>query len=166
MAQTPRSPLSDHLGDTVRVVADCTAGKNGHCGRYTGALWAVSGDSLVLWSGEHEWRVSRSAIQRVEIRSGTKGNARLFGGIGAAIGFVVGVIPAASHDCSEEFLQDLCNASRAMEPLAAAGIGAMVGGVIGLFVREDRWVNVGGLPVTFRVEPSDAGVRLAVGTTF
>jgi hypothetical protein len=166
MAQTPTTPLSEHLGETVRVLADCTAGKNGHCARYTGALAGVSGDSLVVWSGELEQRIPRSAIQRVEVRRGTKGNARLVGGIGAAVGFVVGVIPAASHDCSDEFLQDLCDASRVMEPLAAAGIGALVGGVIGLLVREDRWVEAGGLPVTFRVEPSDAGVRLAVGATF
>jgi hypothetical protein len=128
------------------------------CLRYAGNVVRRAGDSVVIAHDGSERGFALTDIQRMEVRTGTRGNWAAGMAIGGAVGLAWGIVSAAAEDCSEQFLQDLCQAGQVLQPLAGAAIGGGLGALVGGLIRSDRWTAV-----SVRVVGSRGGRRLAGG---
>lgn len=160
-------------GTRVRVAADCETDsfapgrapspnrrdRPERCAQYEGTLAHLSADSMMLVVDQREVAVAHSSIRRVEVRNGTRGHSVAGAAIGAGLGFAVGFAASATTDCSDDFLQGLCQTSQIAGPFVAGALGAGLGALIGVLVRSDRWDAV---PLRVAATPS-LRVGLAMG---
>ena len=121
-------------GARVRVTApDCGIDEQ------AGTLQPSRGDTLVLADGT---RCLRSNVARFEVSQGRKSNVGKGIGYGALVGGVVGSIVAASDQAS---CTSWCVTEGSVAFIGAiifAVPGAFVGGIVGAFVKTERWEEV------------------------
>lgn len=146
--------------------------------REIGTLGAVQGDTLFLEAGrfgESPTAVPLSAVTRLEVSEGRKGNAGLGMRVGALAGFLAGVAVAASQiekrtcdleqeglDCLGPDFDDLGSdlaAGLGMTMLGTVGGGAL-GAIVGSAFRTERWARLNDLDLDFSVTVTGGGLGL------
>ena len=133
-------------------------------GELRGRVSAVSGDTLIIERyrdlESNYVRVPFSLITRCRQQNGTHRNILAGALIGAAVGCgVMSVLTLSDSDASEfgELVAEIIG--------IGTGSGALTGGIIGAFVRSDRWEDVPIKSVQLGVSSQNgltAGIRLAV----
>jgi hypothetical protein len=154
-------------GDRVRLTAGCMADaapagrlpspdrwdRSERCARYEGAFARLTTDSVAITQGGREVTMARADVRRMHVRSGTRGNWATGAAIGAGVGFAAGLASAVTTDCSDQFLQDLCQTGQVAAPFVAGALGAGIGALLGGLIRTDRWETVSfgrrGLAIAF-----------------
>lgn len=111
-------------------------------------------DSLRLAIGHDTQTVALADLDRLQLSEGRHSSAGhfLIGGVlGALLGASIGSAVGSSHDCGSGGLcfQEL---AAAQDALIGAGLGFLVGGVIGASVPGERWAPVS-------LEPRAAATR-------
>ncbi len=165
----PIPPLPDlRPGDRVRVTAPRALE-----GRLSARVLRWNADTLYLDEATGPVLIPRAAITRLERHAGTRrGSPALVAG-GAGVGLVIGILSAQSgSDCQGEstLFGDLCRDLESMEallsPFAGAGLGALVGWLVGQTVTSDRWEDARLPEIDVSVRPGRGGpevlVRLAL----
>jgi hypothetical protein len=120
--------------------------------RQPGQLLSFDRQALTLAADSQRWVVPRHLITELEASRGRKGHAVTGLLVGAGVGVVAGLIAiegGSSNMCtgSGSYAKN-CWAVMA----GSVGIGALVGGVTGAFIRTERWAVVApdALPATSR----------------
>ncbi len=133
--------------------------------RSTGYAQSVDDDTLRIRaeSSDAELAIPRSSIAQVWMVEGKKGNFWPGFGLGLIAGGVIGgVIGSTQEFC---IIWSGCGQSAAgIGVLIGAPAGALLGGVVGLLIRSDRWeevpldrVHVGVVP-----QPDGLGIGLSI----
>jgi len=133
----------------------------------TGRLLAADADTITLApEGRDAGQLSfaRSEIARLDVFQGRKSYGVAGGLIGASALFV-----GALMVCSDDIFCNGADGSddTAKNALAAAGAGGLIGGLLGMLIRSDRWTSVPVDRVRVAIAPVRArGVALSVSVGF
>ena len=129
------------LGDRVRIWDTCTPA----CRRTVGTVTALRPDSIVIRVlAQPDFQISRADVTLLETIAGHERKTVLGLGLGATVGLVIGIIPAANYESQKTsiFNPDLDFTPLGILLLAAAG-GAVIGAVIGSTIAgQERWQAV------------------------
>lgn len=127
-----QEPLSFEPGARVRVTAPGCGLRGGATG-----LSALRGDTLVLENTE----CPMATVTRFEVSRGQKSNLMRGAGIGFAAGVVGTLVGCLGGSC--EFGDNGVYTDLRPEFAIAVGLmGGVVGGIIGYFVKTERWEEV------------------------
>ena len=158
MIVPPRAIGQDALrltpGAKVRVTVH-TLGLN----KRVGTVHEFHGDTLVMQTKAgarlEMLNVSMSAINRLDVKAGT----RRHWAAGAGIGFLAGVVTvlAWKNDPTEDWWT-----SDANKALAGGGVGLLVGAALGALITSDRWSEVPLDQVRPRLVAQQDGVGVGV----
>ena len=160
------------VGARVRVVLPAV---DGHAERYIfGRLFRLGGDSVLLLTGAFGARQDTLAFALSESgprlerpvagRSHGRGGAALGAVVGALTGAAIG--SAAYRPCTQPgFFACIAYPSQSEETAAYAVLGgvggALVGLMVGSFIRSETWVPVSDVSAHIMLAPGVVGIRLA-----
>jgi hypothetical protein len=152
-----QAPAPSLVGVTVRVTTTALTLPEGS----QAIVRSWDADSLrldPLGSAEYV-AVSWSAVQKVEYRTGRANSARKGAMIGAIVGGASGLIADVSCAGDEGWDAMGCPPPGAAT-LAGAATWGLVGALIGLVVKRDRWADA--TPIPFQVTPALQDGRPAI----
>jgi hypothetical protein len=169
-----RNPAPLQLGDRVRVSTASAAG------RVVGSLVSLSDSDLVVGlEGKRSARLFRRDVRRVEISTGTRGNAASGARIGAVVGLAGGIVWGLSTPMrcnwgssglfSLGTIQCLSNIGGRsgwvlIHGMFGGAAGGMLGGSLGWLVRTESWQAVPLRPSA--VVTGLSGGRVGFGASF
>lgn len=138
-------------GETVRITAPCPATAPGKAARppcrTRGELLSLGQDSISIGTYESTATYALGAVDRIELRAGARRHVLA----GAGLGFLAGsgVTYLALHTggstspCDPSRNQDAMQSGECLAVAALGGLaGALLGGVVGAFVRTDAWREI------------------------
>jgi len=97
---------------------------------WVGMVNRVTADSLVLASGA---RISVAGIQNLQVSDGMTRRVGVGLLVGAAVGFVAGVLTSGCTDCADDY---------SVVSGKKIAIGTLLGGLFGAFIKRERWLQV------------------------
>lgn len=138
--------------------------------RFSAVVVDVEGEALVVRTGPDAapTRVPLADLQRLEVAHGRRGHVKEGALIGFVPGFVFGAIVGNALGCDDQGADCTAVPAALATGAVAGGITAVAGGLVGLAVRSDRWVDVPATARATRIGAAlvplrgGAGVRLAV----
>jgi hypothetical protein len=152
-----QEPPAIKSGDRVRITAPTVSG-----GPLVGTVLTLETDSLVVQGGTNTWRLSLASITHLDRSRGQRSHTLLGAGIGFLVGAGAGVVWGAS--------QASCDPAGACVPFGAAvggGGGVLLGVVVGVLVRTERWAEVPLDHLRLSLTPDrDRGLTLRASLSF
>jgi hypothetical protein len=108
--------------------------------RTNGYVQSVDADTLRVRaeSSDAELAIPSSSIARLWVVEGRKGHFWT----GAGIGLLAGGVTGAAIGSTQELCFFTCSPATGLGVLIGAPAGALLGGVVGLLIRSDRWEEV------------------------
>lgn len=129
-------------GDRIRVTTVCPPPRrHENCGSHTGALLALTPDSLHLRAapGSDSMAVPLDIVGGLKVARGRTSAVQSGAIAGAAAGLVVGIAAGLSGECADYEGTLPCVPP---EPFLGPLVGGAIGALIGLNIHRDRWVRV------------------------
>jgi hypothetical protein len=108
--------------------------------------------------------VNIPAVNRLDLRTGSRNHWLEGAGIGALAGVVTGL--AWGNDSKDAFHLDLWYDKPGVKALAGGAVGALVGAGVGALIKSDRWSEVPLDQIRPRLVAQQDGVGVGVVVRF
>lgn len=136
--------------------------------RNTGYVQSVDADTLRMRAEESdaELAIPSSSIAQLWVVEGRKGNFWTGFGIGLLAGGVIGGAIGSTEEFCIMSWGDCGQAATGIGVVIGAPAGALLGGVVGLLIRSDRWEEVPLDGLRVGVVPQHDGLGIGVSVSF